>query len=300
MLQGNPAMIVCNVTGQGVAVSGADVVIAGKTYKTTASGEARIPVEAGSVEVTVVKEGFASITTRLTVASGQVQTINVELQRQPTVEEHVTVSATRTDRRLQDVPMRVEVLDKEDLEEEQAQTPGDVVMVLNEKAGIRVQTTAPGLGAAAIRIQGMRGRYTRVLSDGLPLFGEDVQGLGLLQVPPADLGQIEVIKGVASALYGGGALAGVIDLISRRPTPSRAARFSSIARPKARRIRCCLPASRLAIDGPARCWWADTGRRRTMSTAMGGPTWPAIRAASSARASFGTTRRATHCSRPLE
>jgi iron complex outermembrane receptor protein len=119
--------------------------------------------------------------------------------------------------------MRVEVLDKEDLEEEQAQTPGDVVMVLNEKAGIRVQTTAPGLGAAAIRIQGMRGRYTRVLSDGLPLFGEDVQGLALLQVPPADLGQIEVIKGVASALYGAGALAGVIDLISRRPDdkPSR-------------------------------------------------------------------------------
>src|SRR5205085_2345986 len=54
-------------------------------------------------------------------------------------------------------------------------------------------------------------------SDGLPLFGAEVGGLGLLQIPPTDLGQVEVIKGVASALYGAGALGGVVDLISRRP-----------------------------------------------------------------------------------
>jgi iron complex outermembrane receptor protein len=55
------------------------------------------------------------------------------------------------------------------------------------------------------------------LSDGLPLFGE-VGGLGLLQIPPMDLGQVEVIKGVASALYGAGAMGGVVNLVSRRPT----------------------------------------------------------------------------------
>jgi outer membrane receptor protein involved in Fe transport len=75
----------------------------------------------------------------------------------------------------------------------------------------------PSLGAASVRVQSMRGRYTRFLSDGLPLFGEEVGGLGLLQIPPTDLGQVEVIKGVASALYGAGALGGVVDLISRRP-----------------------------------------------------------------------------------
>jgi iron complex outermembrane receptor protein len=62
----------------------------------------------------------------------------------------------------------------------------------------------------------MRGRYTRVLSDGLPLFG-DVGGLGLLQIPPMDLGQVEVIKGVVSALHGAGAMGGIINLLSRRP-----------------------------------------------------------------------------------
>jgi outer membrane receptor for ferrienterochelin and colicins len=67
----------------------------------------------------------------------------------------------------------------------------------------------------------MRGRYTRVLSDGLPLFGE-VGGIGLLQIPPMDLGQVEVIKGVASALYGSAAMGGVINLVSRAPAGTAA------------------------------------------------------------------------------
>jgi iron complex outermembrane receptor protein len=96
-------------------------------------------------------------------------------------------------------------------------TPGDIVMMLNEMGGLRVQSTSPSLGAASVRIQGMRGRYTRFLADGLPLFGQQGGGLGLLQIPPTDLGQVEVIKGNASALYGAGAMAGVVDLISRRP-----------------------------------------------------------------------------------
>src|SRR4029453_8786805 len=114
--------------------------------------------------------------------------------------------------------MRVEVLAREEIEEKMLMTPGDIVMMLNEMGGMRVQATSPSLGAASVRIQGMRGRYTRFLSDGLPLFG-DVGGLGLLQIPPMDLGQAEVIKGVASALYGAGAMGGIANLLSRRPGP---------------------------------------------------------------------------------
>jgi outer membrane receptor for ferrienterochelin and colicins len=141
----------------------------------------------------------------------------LELQPNPTSEEEITVSATRTDMRLEDVPIRVEVIQQEDIEEELMMKPGDIVMMLNEMGGLRVQQTSPSLGAASLRIQGMKGRYTRFLADGLPLFGEQVEGLGLLQIPPMDLGQVEVIKGVASALYGSGAMGGVVNLISRRP-----------------------------------------------------------------------------------
>jgi outer membrane receptor for ferrienterochelin and colicins len=133
------------------------------------------------------------------------------------IEAAVLVTATRTGGRLDDQPTRVEVLEREEIEEKMLMTPGDIVMMLNEMGGMRVQATSPSMGAATVRIQGMRGRYTRVLFDGLPLAGQQVGGLGLLQIPPMDLGQVEVIKGVASALYGAGAMGGVINLVARRP-----------------------------------------------------------------------------------
>jgi len=132
-------------------------------------------------------------------------------------EEEVIVTAARTGGRIDEQPTRVEVLTREEVEEKMLMTPGDIVMMLNEMGGMRVQATSPSLGAASVRIQGMKGRYTRVLFDGLPLAGQQVGGLGLLQIPPMDLGQVEVIKGVASALYGSGSMAGVINLLSRRP-----------------------------------------------------------------------------------
>ena len=198
-------------------VEDAEVIVAGTTHRTDTAGAATIMNISGTVELTVIKAGFAPATASVHVAPGATQEIIVELQPQPTVEETVTVIAsTRTDKRLEDQPMRVEVLGREEIEEKMLMTPGDIVMMLNEMGGMRVQATSPSLGAASVRIQGMRGRYTRVLSDGLPLFGE-VGGLGLLQIPPMDLGQVEVIKGVASALYGAGAMGGVINLLSRRP-----------------------------------------------------------------------------------
>ena len=90
-------------------------------------------------------------------------------------------------------------------------------MLVNETTGLRVQTTAPSLGAANVRIRGLRGRYSQLLADGLPLYGAQGDSLSLLQVPPLDLGQVEIIKGVASALYGASALGGVVNLVSRRP-----------------------------------------------------------------------------------
>jgi outer membrane receptor for ferrienterochelin and colicins len=199
------------------AVSGASVAIDGRTAaQTDSSGAAVLTVSPGTVTITVVKDGFATATTSVSVAAGQQQSVLFELDAPLEVEETVIVSATRTDKRLEDQPLRVEVLDRDEIVEKMLMTPGDIVMMLNETGGLRVQSTSPSLGAASVRVQGMRGRYTRFLSDGLPLFGE-VGGLGLLQIPPMDLGRVEVIKGVASSLYGAGAIGGVVNLLSRRP-----------------------------------------------------------------------------------
>lgn len=131
--------------------------------------------------------------------------------------EEIVVQATRTGRRVQDEPVRVEVINREEIEEKILMRPGNIAMLLSETGGLRVQVTSPALGAANIRVQGLDGRYTQLLADGLPLYGGQASSLGLLQIPPTDLGQVEVIKGAVSALYGASALGGVINLVSRRP-----------------------------------------------------------------------------------
>ena len=218
IVSGQTATIRVDVRSENGPVRDADVVINGATQKTDAQGITTFTVSPGRIDIVVVKEGFTPASASVEVQANQQQPVSITLGRSATVEEHVTVSATRTDQRVEDVPTRVEVLSADDVQEQISQRPGDIVSMMSEMGGIQVASSSPSLGAATVRIQGMRGRYTRFLSDGLPLFGDQVGGLGLLQIPPADLSQVEVIKGVASALYGAGAMGGVVNLISKRPT----------------------------------------------------------------------------------
>ena len=131
--------------------------------------------------------------------------------------ENIVVQATRSGRIANDQPIRVELIDREEIEEKAAMRPGNISMLVAETGGVRVQTTSPALGSANIRLQGLYGRYTQLLADGLPLYGNQASSIGLLQIPPTDLGRVEIIKGSASSLYGGSALGGVINLVSRTP-----------------------------------------------------------------------------------
>ncbi len=215
--QNQLAVVRVEAQSESAPVADANVVVNGVSKQTDRNGVAVFSAPLGKASVRVTKPGFFDAAASVSVDEIREWHVVVELKRQETREQEITVYATRTDTRLQDLPTRVEVLEREEIEEKMLMTPGDIMMMLNEMGGLRVQTTSPSLGAASVRIQGMRGRHTRFLSDGLPLFGQQGGGLGLLQIPPTDLGQVEVIKGVSSALYGAGAMAGVVNLISRRP-----------------------------------------------------------------------------------
>ena len=200
-----------------VPVSDAEVVAGSQTAHTGKDGVAVLLAVPGQAKLTVSKDGFYPAQASVEVLASHESDAEIALEPKQTEEQEVTVYATRTDIRLQDSPLHIEVVGQDEISEELAMRPGDISMMLNEMGGMRVQTTSPGLGAASLRMQGMQGRYTAFLSDGLPLFGQQGAGLGLLQIPPMDLGQVEIIKGNASALYGSSAMAGAVNLISRRP-----------------------------------------------------------------------------------
>src|SRR5215813_4900836 len=109
-------------------IRAADVVVNGKTYQTNAQGVVIVTVPPGRVDLVVVKAGFAPASTSIDVPPAQQQPVVIQLTREVTVEEHVTVSATRTDRGIEDQPMRVEVIDREEIDEKSMMTPGDVAV----------------------------------------------------------------------------------------------------------------------------------------------------------------------------
>lgn len=212
-----PGVVQVTVSSSDAPVEGAAIVIGTAHTVSDDAGRATVTVSPGRVAVSVTRTGFADARVEVDVVGGATVTVDVVLIAVPEHEEEVTVVATtRSGRRIEDDPTRVEVLDREEIEEKMLMTPGDISMLLNEMGGMRAQATAPSLGAASVRIQGMLGRYARIFSDGLPLFGQQTGGFGLMQIPPMDLGRVEVIKGGASALYGAGAVSGVINLISRQ------------------------------------------------------------------------------------
>lgn len=187
---------------------------------TDAGGHARLALPPGRRTILVARIGYVPKHVTVTVVPGQVTpvAVSLEMEMKMTQVEEVTVSATRTERLAGETPIRVEVIGPAEVDERTQMAPGGLGMVLGETPGVRVQAVAPALGTSAVRILGLPGQYTAMLVDGLPLYGGAASSIGPLDISPVDLARVEVIKGPASALYGGQALGGVVNLISKPPS----------------------------------------------------------------------------------
>jgi len=209
--------LVVSVVSKDGPVARAEVMAGRMKAVTGPDGSVTFSLPPGRTDVVVTKEDFDPGAAQVQIRAGAETRLEVALEAESELEENVVVSATRTDQRIADIPLRVEVVPPDEVQEKTAMSPGDVSMLLAETNGLRIQTTSPALGGASLRIQGLSGRYSQILADGLPLYGAQSGSVGILQIPPMDLGQVEVIKGVASALYGMSAIGGVVNLVSRRP-----------------------------------------------------------------------------------
>lgn len=148
----------------------------------------------------------------------QVQKDTISNKKESEELKEIIIHSTKTSRTIRNTPTRIETIDAEELEEKGNMKPGNVSMILQESTGIQVQQTSATSGNSSIRVQGLDGRYTQLLKDGYPNFGNFANGLSILEIPPLDLKQVEVIKGPASTIFGGGAIAGVVNFISKTPT----------------------------------------------------------------------------------
>jgi outer membrane receptor for ferrienterochelin and colicins len=198
-----------------------------RNFITDSSGKITIQnIPSGKQEFTISYIGYAEKEIELLFPLS-VTEYEVVLEEEEEEEEEIIVTATRTSRTIANTPTRTEVISGEELSEKANMKPGDIRMLLNESTGIQAQQTSATSYNSSIRIQGLDGRYTQILKDGLPLYAGFSGGLSLLQIVPLDLQQVEVIKGSSSTLYGGGAIAGLVNLVSKTPKEQRELMFLS-------------------------------------------------------------------------
>lgn len=174
---------------------------------------------------TIVFSSFGYRKTERNILFPQNEIIVIFLEPLSEELEEVKVTSTRSSRTIKNAPTRIEAIAAGELEEKSSMQPGNIKMLLTESTGIQTQQTSQVSGSASIRIQGLDGKYTQLLQDGFPLYSGFASGLSILQIPPLNLKRVEVIKGSTSTLYGGGAIAGLINLITKEPTETREISF---------------------------------------------------------------------------
>jgi iron complex outermembrane receptor protein len=180
----------------------------------------------GKVDIEISSVGYKELEQTLRFPLTSKDTLQFYLEMEESILDNITITSTRTGRSVNNTPTRVEVIAQDEIHEEATMRPGDIRMLLSESTGIQTQQTSATSGNASIRIQGLDGRYTQILKDGFPVYSGAANGLGLLQTPPLDLEQVEIIKGSSSTLYGGGAIAGLINLITKVPKEKRELDFN--------------------------------------------------------------------------
>lgn len=160
------------------------------------------------LEIEAALEGFAP--RRVTARAPVPAPIAISLT--PRLKTDVVVTATRTSRRLDDVPVRTEVISRDLIARSGARTLADAV---EYTTGVRVENNCQNCNFSQIRLLGLEGPYTQILVDGQPVVSSLAQVYGIEQIPTRMIERIEVVKGGGSALYGPGSVGGVVNIIPR-------------------------------------------------------------------------------------
>lgn len=169
-------------------------------------------VAEGDRHLQVTLDGFAVARTKVRLPRPTSDPVVFTLV--PAIATDVVVTATRTSRRLDDVPVRTEVISRELMTRSGARTLADAV---EYTTGVRVENNCQNCNFSEIRLLGLDGPYTQILVDGQPVVSSLAQVYGIEQIPTRMIERIEVVKGGGSALYGAGSVGGVVNIIPREP-----------------------------------------------------------------------------------
>jgi outer membrane receptor protein involved in Fe transport len=165
----------------------------------------------GNYELAATVPGFSKLSARVELKAGETRKEDLHLELSA-VQQEVVVSASLGGALAPQTGSSVSVIGRQEIEDRGAQTTSDV---LRGSPGVEINQTGRRGAVTSAFIRGGNSNYNLLMMDGVPLndFGG---GFTLAPLPADGVERVEVIRGPQSALYGSNAVAGVINLVSRR------------------------------------------------------------------------------------
>lgn len=204
------------VTGyEGELIAKATIIIPelSKTAETDEKGSFEfLVVPPGKYHLQVFAEGYMDYRSEVFELKKSGMTFNITMMKK--LSEEIVVTATRTPKLYAEVPVKTEVISTRQIEQKQA---SQLAEALSLTTGVRVENNCQNCNFTQVRINGMEGKYSQILIDNSPVFSSMIGVYGLEQIPSEMLNRIEIVKGGGSALYGGSAVAGVINVQTKEP-----------------------------------------------------------------------------------
>ncbi len=175
-------------------------------------------VPTGSYRLIASMVGYESGNQSIEVRESE--TTTVEFRLRPSFYETgtVVITGTATPYLFEESPVKTEVIPRKLIERTKS---SNLAEALGLQTGVRVENNCQNCNFTQVRILGFEGKYSQILMDGDPMVSSLAGVYALEQFPQEMIGQLEVVKGGGSSLYGAGAIAGTINIISQKPQTNR-------------------------------------------------------------------------------
>ena len=207
------------ISAEGKPVLGADVILRkGQEVKGTssqASGDYQVKVPAGTYKLTISSVGFKTITQDISLTENEVLSKNFSLEKDLLEIDQIVVTATRNIIPQYKSPVVVSKVTGHIFETTQSLSLAEG---LNFTPGLRTETNCQNCGFNQLRINGLEGSYSQILVNGRPVFSSLAGVYGLEMIPANMIDRVEVVRGAGSVLYGGNAIGGTVNILTKDPT----------------------------------------------------------------------------------